>query len=117
MKNILTIAAALFVAICMLGCTTMRPLADTTPKAITQALKIGDEVAVKTKDGKSLSFKVEALDEKAISGEGMKVEIKNIQSLKVKKPSPGKTVGLLFGTIGGIALVVFIAFAASIHVN
>ena len=97
----------LLVVVCstfaMLGCMTTQPL--TAERAqLSQTLHPNDRVAVVTKGGQTLKFKVEKIDDAGLHGAGQNVAFDNIESISREKIDAGRTTLIALG-VAAIAAV------------
>lgn len=104
------ISVALIVAL-LAACATVTPIGSDRD-AIRRQVGVGDVVAVTTVAGDKLRFKVEALGDTAISGEGEVVSYADIGQLGVvqEKEKVG-ALAFLVGALIGVGLVVLWAMA------
>jgi hypothetical protein len=101
-------------SMCMVcgGCTTLHRVpmpAAPGPNTVPQ-LQPGDWVVVQMKSGESKEFRIAIINEQAIlgvhgSGRRDGVAWTDIEQLGVRRPSKGKTAGLVGGVAGGAAAV------------
>ena len=94
-------ATALTISLLVAGCTSFDDLDP--PGAVAGQLNPGDEVEVVTVDGRNYRFTVKAVDAEAISGDGVRVPVADIATLKRREISAGKTAGV---AAGGYVLVI-----------
>ncbi len=90
------------------GCTTMRPLPANDAQSLAGKIYVGDEVRIIRNDDSVANFKVSAVSDEGISGEGMFVAYSDIRQVQVRQFSTAKTVGLVAAIV-----VVLGAIAAS----
>lgn len=91
------------------ACTSMVPIYPSSD-AITSNIRVGDKVRI-TSRGQTYSFKVTAMNRQRISGDGITIPIKQIDTIARKEISGAKT-AVVAG--GGAAGVVGIALAIAI---
>ncbi len=101
---------AVFTALCLLSCTTLRTVSPGSPAELQQRVKVGDEVSVSATNGKTYLLTLTAVDKEKIVGVGdnKKVTIRygQITHLDVRRVSAGKTVAITAGVVTGVVLVV-----------
>jgi hypothetical protein len=90
-KVVICIVLLAFVA----GCTTMRALPSNDAQSITSQLTVGDEVQITRIDASVVRFKVDAISDEGLAGDGVFVAYSDIQQVRVKEFSAVKTVGLV----------------------
>lgn len=99
---------AAFAALCLVACTSMRPLPEGSPGQWRGQVKVGDDVSVAAANGKTYLLTLTEVDgEKVVGiGDNKKVTIRyeQIESLEVRKLNKAKTVGLSIGAV--LAVVV-----------
>jgi len=104
---------AVFTALSLVACTSMRPLPANDPLAVRQAVKVGDEVSIVAANGKTYLLVLTVVDDEKLVGTGdnKKVTIRygQIVSMEVRKVSAGKTAGLVGGVLYGVYLLVGLA--------
>lgn len=103
----------------LVGCTTLQALPSPKPESIVIDLKVGDDVEISATNGKVYALTITALDERAVQGvssSGKRYEILTpaIASVKVRRVSAWKTVGIVAASIAvvAVALVEYIGFEA-----
>ena len=89
-KIVISIVLLSFVA----GCTTMRSLPTNDAQSIASQLEVGDNVQLTRSDASDVRFKVEAISNEGLAGDGIFVAYSDIQQVRVRKHSTAKTVGL-----------------------
>lgn len=113
------IVVAVFTALSLVACTSMRPLPANDPRAVRQAVKVGDEVSIVAANGKTYLLVLTVVDDEKLVGNGdnKKVSIRYAQivSMEVRKVSAGKTAGLTVGVLAVVyvALIALGAYAFS----
>ena len=90
-KIVISIVLLLFV----MGCTTTRILSANDPQSIASQLKVGDNVQITRNDDSDVKFKVEAISNEGIDGDGIFVAYSDIQQVQIREHSTAKTVGLV----------------------
>lgn len=107
---------AAFTALCLVSCTSMRPLPSGEPKTVQQSVKVGDEVSVVATNGKTYLLVLTAVDDEKIVGTGdnkkVSIRYEQIKSIEVRRVSAGKTAGLTTGILVG-AFLVFVGLIAA----
>jgi len=79
------------------GCTTMRSLPATDAQSLTSQLEVGDKIKIMRNDETDVTFKVSAVSDEGISGDGVFVAFSDIRQVQVSQTGTGKTVGLVAG--------------------
>jgi hypothetical protein len=105
----------------LVACTNMQAIDASRPQSVRGALKVGDEVSVVARNGKTYLLMLTTVDDEKIVGTGdnkkVTIRYEQIQSIEVRKVSTGKTAAAIGGTalaIGALLLVtVFVLFKAS----
>jgi hypothetical protein len=90
-KVVICIVLLAFVA----GCTTMRSLPSSDAQSIGSQIEVGDKVQVTRSDGSDVKFKVEAISDEGLAGDGIFVAYSDILQVRVREHSTAKTVGLV----------------------
>ncbi len=90
------------------GCATMRSLPATDAQSFASQIEVGDKIKIIRNDETDVTFKVSAVSDEGISGDGVFVAYSDIRQVQVRQSSTGKTVGLLVA-----AIVAALAFVAS----
>jgi len=91
------------------GCTTMRSLPATDAQSLASQIEVGDKIKISRNDYTDVTFKVSAVSDEGISGDGVFVAYSDIRQVQVRQSSTGKTVGL----VAAFVLVLVVASAAS----
>jgi hypothetical protein len=96
-------------AISCVGCTTFRPIdggsADLRVRINSgELLKPGDRVRIVTSDQKTHRFTVKSVGADSIGGVSESIPVEQILALEKRQFSPGKTIALVGGLLGGAAL-------------
>ena len=121
LRSLFVQAVAVFTALCLISCTSMRPVPASEPRALQQSVKVGDEVSVVAANGKTYLLVLTVVDDEKIVGTGdnKKVTIRYAQivSMEVRKVSVGKTAGLTVGVIAAALLATLAFFIASIDIE
>ena len=107
---------ALITAVMLAACTSLQAVPIEAGRA-PEGVGPGDTVTVTTVRGEEIEFEVVRVDADALVGEDAQVAFKDIATLEVKKPAPGKTAGLIAGgvvTVVAIVVGLFLFIAASI---
>ena len=89
------------------GCTTMRSLPATDAQSLASQIEVGDKIKIMRNDNTDVTFKVSAVSDEGISGDGVFVAYSNIRQVQVSQTSIGKTLGLVAAivvVVGAIAL-------------
>ena len=87
------------------GCTTMRSLPATDAQSLASQIEVGDKIEIVRNDLTEVSFKVNAVSDEGISGNGVFVAYSDIRQVQVSQFSHAKTWSL----IAGIVVVVIAA--------
>jgi len=87
------------------GCTTMQPVPATGTQSLANQLEVGDKIKITLHDNSDVAFKVSAISAEGISGDGVLVAYSDIQHVQVREFSTGKTVSLVAGIVGFLAIV------------
>jgi len=77
------------------GCTTTRSLLTNDAQSIASQLKVGDKVQITRSDASDVRFKIEAISNEGIDGDGIFVAYSDIQQIQIREHSTAKTVGLV----------------------
>jgi hypothetical protein len=113
------LATVLIAGLLLAGCSSFEPVDIRLPPAAPgqrPEIEIGDTVEVLTAHQGRVRFKVIAIDDDAISGEGVIVPRSEIESIAVKRFDVVRTAGFTGVTVLGVAIVLFVvslAFLAS----
>ncbi len=91
------------------SCTANKthPIHITLPQEKVQGLKIGDTVKITTYGGERYKFRVEHITNESIEGEGTKIALVDIESIK-KVYITGRTVAIVVGIIIVVAGLIFL---------
>ena len=87
------------------GCTTMRSLPTTSAQSLASQVEVGDKIKIIRNDNTDVTFKVSAVSDEGISGDGMFVAYSDIRQVQVRQFSTGKTVGLVAAIVAVLAAV------------
>lgn len=90
-KFIISIVLLSFVA----GCTTTRSLPANDAQSVASHLKIGDKVGITRSDASEVKFKLDAISNDGIEGDGIFVAYADIQQIQIRERSTVKTVALV----------------------
>jgi hypothetical protein len=107
-------------ALLLSGCTTTTRTETRKIYTEVQSVAIGDDVAITTRDGRRLEFRVIAVDGKAIEGKGISVARADIVSMKTVSQSTVTTressakplVQVASALVIGYAVIVIVALIA-----
>ncbi len=91
------------------GCTTMRPLPATDAQSLASQIEVGDKIEIVRNDLSEVSFKVNAVSDEGISGNGVFVAYSDVRQVRISQFSTAKTWSL----IAGIVVIAAVAVAAS----
>ena len=103
MKTFLKQLLAAAVALSMLGCTTIQPLAVSGSQLAT-TLKPGDQVEIVSTQGRQLQFKIDNVDATGVQGGGQRVAYNDIQSISRKQTDTKRTTMVVLGVLAAGAL-------------
>ena len=87
------------------GCTTMQSLPATDVQSLASQIAVGDKIKIIRTDETDVTFKVNAVSDEGISGEGVFVAYSDIRQVQVSKTSAVKTVRLTVGIVAVAAIV------------
>jgi hypothetical protein len=79
------------------GCTTMRPLPATDAQSLASQIEVGDKIRIMRNDDTDVTFKVSAVSDEGISGDGVFVAYSDIRQVQVSQTSMVKSLGLVAG--------------------
>jgi hypothetical protein len=77
------------------GCSTMRALPAIDAQSIMSELEPGDDVQITRSEAPDVKFKIEAISNEGLVGDGIFVAYSDILQVRVREPSSAKTVGLV----------------------
>ncbi len=100
-KSIIYLVLIAFTA----GCTTMRSLPTTDAQSLASQIEVGDKIKIMRIDDTDVTFKVSAVSDEGISGDGVFVAYSDIRQIQVSQGSNGMTLGLVAGIVILVALV------------
>ena len=69
------------------GCTTMRPLPATDAQSLASQIEVGDKIKIMRNDNTDVTFKVSAVSDEGISGDGVFVAYSDIRQVQVSQTS------------------------------
>lgn len=107
-------AAALVVLLALAGCTSLQHVA-VEPEVLRDGIRAGelvragDRIAVTTEDGTQYAFTVAHVGAEALSGDGFRVAVDRIVTLRTERIDVVRTAG----AAGGAVAVAYIAAAAA----
>ncbi len=93
------------------GCTTMRPLPATDAQSLASQIEVGDKIKIMRNDNTDVTFKVSAVSDEGISGDGVFVAYSDIRQVQVSQASTGGKVSLV-----AVMALVFLALLASVSI-
>ncbi len=93
---------AALVSLSLAGCITTQPL-SLDRQQLTRELAPGDRVTVVTKNGETLRFTVEGVDEQGVRGEGRQVAYQDIESIGRNQVNVGRTALIVIGAAAVVA--------------
>ncbi len=64
-------------------------------QSIASQLKVGDKVQITRSDASDVRFKIEAISNEGIDGDGIFVAYSDIQKIQIREHSTAKTVGMV----------------------
>ncbi len=73
----------------------MHPLPATDAQSIASHIEVGDNVQLTRSDASDVRFKVEAISNEGLAGDGIFVAYSDIQQVRVREHSTAKTVALV----------------------
>ncbi len=79
------------------GCTAMRPLPATDAQSLASQIEVGDKIKIMRNDDTDVTFKVSAVSDEGISGDGVFVAYSDIRQVQVSQTSMVKSLGLVAG--------------------
>jgi hypothetical protein len=100
--------------VCLIGCTTMQPVTG-NPSALQQRiasgelLKRGDDVIIRTKDGRTHVFSVKSVSASTIDGQNESISIDQVALIQKRKLNVGETVLAVGLGVVVVAAVVVVA--------
>lgn len=100
-------------ALATLGCTVMKPLAVGS-STLSSSLHKGDRVELTTLSGQQLRFVIESVDEMSLHGEGWDVAFSDIESIRRKEISMGRTALVGLGVVAAAGAAAAAAAPAQI---
>jgi hypothetical protein len=103
MKTFLKQLLAAAVALSMLGCTTIQPLAVSGSQLAT-TLKPGDQVEIVTTQGQQLQLKIDNVDATGVQGGGQRVAYNDIRTISRKQTDAKRTTMVVLGVLAAGAL-------------
>ena len=87
------------------GCATMRPLPATDAQSLASQIEVGDKIKIMRNDDTDVTFKVSAVSDEGISGDGVFVAYSDIRRVQVGQTGTGTTLGLVAGIGILVALI------------
>ncbi len=81
------------------GCTTMRSLTATDAQSLASQIEVGDKIKIMRNDDTDVTFKVNAVSDEGISGDGVFVAYSDIRQVQVSQTDTGKTVALIVAIV------------------
>ena len=87
------------------GCTTMRSLPATDAQSLASQIEVGDKIKIIRNDDTDVTFKVSALSNEGISGDGMFVAYSDIRQVQVRQFSHAKTWSLIAGIVVVVGVI------------
>jgi len=87
------------------GCTTMRSLPATDAQSLASQIEVGDKIEIVRNDLTEVSFKVNAVSDEGISGNGVFVAYSDIRQVQVSQFSNAKTWSLIAGIVVVVAVL------------
>lgn len=112
-------AAALAVLFALAGCTSLQPVA-VDPEVLREGIRAGelvragDRIAVTTEDGTQYAFTVAHVDADALSGDGFRVPIDRIATLRTERIDIVRTAGATGGTVAAAYIAAAVAAFLSV---
>ena len=93
------------------GCTTMGPLPVTDAQSLSSQIDVGDKIKIIRNDLTDVTFKVAAVSDEGLSGDGVFVAYSDIRQVQVSHASAGAKVGWVAAMVVG-----FVALLAAVTV-
>ena len=87
------------------GCTTIRPLPATDAQSLASQIEVGDKIKIMRNDDADVTFKVSAVSDEGISGDGVFVAYSDIRRVQVSQTSNGTMLGIVAGIVLLAALI------------
>jgi len=87
------------------GCTSMQPLPATDAESLTSQIEVGDKIKIIRNDDTDVTFRVSAVSDDGISGDGVFVAYSDIRQVQVNQTGNGKTLGIVAGIVILAALI------------
>lgn len=104
---------AAFAALCLVACTSLRPVPEGPSGQWRGQVKAGDAVSVVASNGKTYLLTLIEVDKEKIIGVGdnkkVTIRYEQIESLELRKASAGKTTALVGGTILAVTALAYLA--------
>ncbi len=105
--------------VCNSACTSMQPVTYSHPQEIGDGVVRGDTVLITQHDDSQVTFVVDHIGEKGISGSNDDTQVyvayEDIRELRVEAFSENRTVGLVLGSgLGAVILLGFIALSMGV---
>jgi hypothetical protein len=97
------------------GCTTMQPVNETDAESVSAQIEIGDKIEITRNDLSSVKFKVTAISDDGISGDGTFVAFSDIQHLQLQHKRDNKAGKIIGGVILGAAAVTVWAIGSGLE--
>ncbi len=97
------------------GCTTMQPVYGTDAESVSAQIKVGDKIEITRNDLSSVKFKVTAISDDGISGDGTFVAFSDIQQLQLqvnRNNYSGKTIGDVLYAVAQVGVIILAIGAA-----
>ncbi len=70
------------------GCTTMQSVPATDAQSLASQIKVGDKIKIMRNDDTDVTFKVSAVSDEGVSGDGVFVAYSNIRQVQVRTVNP-----------------------------
>ena len=111
--------SAFLVMLLVSGCSTVKPV-EMTPDQVQQKVSageliaVGDKVRVATSTGEVYDFKVTAVTNQQILGDGIQIPIEDVVAIETREFSVGKTAALAGGTVLLWAVIVAVALGGTL---
>jgi hypothetical protein len=100
-------------ALATLGCTVMRPLSVGSSQ-LSSSLHKGDHVELTMVSGQQLRFVIASVDETSLHGEGWDVSFSDIETIRRKEISAGRTALVALGVVAAAGAAAAAAAPAQI---
>ncbi|MFQ6006557.1 MAG: hypothetical protein ACE5OQ_13770 [Woeseia sp.] len=87
------------------ACVTMRPLSTTDSQSLASQIEVGDKIKIVRNDDTDVAFKVSAVSDEGLSGDGVFVAYSDIRRVQVGQSTSATTLGVVAGIGILVALI------------